>query len=36
LNFTREGLAQMASRARALGKANAASEVANHCVVMAA
>jgi UDP-N-acetylglucosamine--N-acetylmuramyl-(pentapeptide) pyrophosphoryl-undecaprenol N-acetylglucosamine transferase len=35
LNFTRERLAQMASRARALGKADAACDVANHCVAMA-
>jgi UDP-N-acetylglucosamine--N-acetylmuramyl-(pentapeptide) pyrophosphoryl-undecaprenol N-acetylglucosamine transferase len=35
LNFTRERLVQMASRARALGKADAANDVANHCVAMA-
>ncbi len=35
LNFTWERLAQMAGRARALGKANAAGDVANHCVAMA-
>jgi UDP-N-acetylglucosamine--N-acetylmuramyl-(pentapeptide) pyrophosphoryl-undecaprenol N-acetylglucosamine transferase len=35
LSFTFERLAQMASRARALGKANATGDVANHCVTMA-
>lgn len=35
LSFTWDRLAQMASRARALGKADAAGDVANHCVAMA-
>jgi UDP-N-acetylglucosamine--N-acetylmuramyl-(pentapeptide) pyrophosphoryl-undecaprenol N-acetylglucosamine transferase len=35
LNFTRERLALMAGRARALGKPNAASDVANNCMAMA-
>ncbi|UCH50310.1 MAG: undecaprenyldiphospho-muramoylpentapeptide beta-N-acetylglucosaminyltransferase [Betaproteobacteria bacterium] len=33
--FTREGLSRMASKARALGKARATEEVADHCVAMA-
>ncbi|MGD8790282.1 MAG: undecaprenyldiphospho-muramoylpentapeptide beta-N-acetylglucosaminyltransferase [Burkholderiales bacterium] len=33
--FTRRGLCQMATRARELGRPDAASEVANQCVVMA-
>ncbi len=35
LEFTRERLAQMASRARALGKASAAGDVADNCAAMA-
>jgi UDP-N-acetylglucosamine--N-acetylmuramyl-(pentapeptide) pyrophosphoryl-undecaprenol N-acetylglucosamine transferase len=35
VSFTWDRLAQMASRARALGKANAAGDVADHCVALA-
>ena len=33
--FTREGLLQMASRARALGKVSATHDVADHCAAVA-
>jgi len=35
LGLTREGLSQMASRARALGKVHATRDVADHCVAVA-
>ncbi len=35
-SFTREGLSEMASRARAVGRANATRDVADHCVAVAA
>ena len=35
MSFTRERLSQMALKARALGRARAAAEVADHCVAMA-
>jgi len=33
--FTRNGLCQMAAKARELGRPGAAAEVADHCVAMA-